>query len=186
MALSEYSATKRIIHNFTSLKGVVKGGDFYDDDHFKYFKINGSADCIDNGSFVFLNADYSLGYEIELVQLIIRNYFRLINCKISPALSFAWENERMSGGKRMNITEITKRDVSDTDILVIIGYSFPFFNREIDREIIGGMDLKKVYIQDINAPAILDRFMTIRQDLPRENIILKQDDMEQFFIPHEL
>ena len=67
-------------------------------------------------------------------------------------LSFAWEDEtrsekRIFTEQRLTVAcEIAK----GTEILVVIGYSFPFFNRKLDKEIIKAMkgSLRKIYFQD--------------------------------------
>ncbi len=74
----------------------------------------------------------------------------------------------------------------DTSILVIIGYTFPFFNRAIDRKVIGAMTkLDRVYIQDIEPEKVRDTFFSIRSDLP-ENKIKLIKNCDQFFLPPEL
>lgn len=69
-------------------------------------------------------------------------------------LSFAWEDEtndtkKIFLEKRM---PIAKAIAEKTDILVVIGYSFPFFNRKIDDEIFKAMKqrLFKIYLRDPN------------------------------------
>lgn len=84
-----------------------------------------------------------------------------LNDSIAPphlCFNFAWEEdtnfrERYVGYAK-NI-ESALAIARDTDILVIIGYSFPIFNRQIDRRLINEMTrLKKVYIQDSNPSKI--------------------------------
>ena len=80
--------------------------------------------------------------------------------------------------------------ISDARILVIIGYTFPFFNREIDREIFSNMpNLEKIYVQDPNADKVkvslksilpVDKFSVLVKD---ENLIF---DITNFFLPPEL
>jgi hypothetical protein len=44
------------------------------------------------------------------------------------------------------------KTTQDTEQVVVIGYSFPFFNRQTDREIFGSMaNLTKIYVQDMMA-----------------------------------
>lgn len=65
-------------------------------------------------------------------------------------LNFAWELHKKeliinaSGNYLNKVCEL----IAPTEILVIIGYSFPYFNREIDDKLIRSLkNLKKVYIQ---------------------------------------
>lgn len=44
---------------------------------------------------------------------------------------------------------------SDTEAVVVIGYSLPYFNREIDRTIFSKVPtLKTIYIQDPNPESV--------------------------------
>jgi hypothetical protein len=68
--------------------------------------------------------------------------------EVTFALSFAWENERFIS----SIRESALQKIKDTTHLVIVGYSFPTFNRKIDKEILSKMpDLKKVFIQTMKS-----------------------------------
>ena len=84
---------------------------------------------------------------------------------------------------------------SNTEILVIIGYSFPIFNREIDKLILGAMNkVKKVYIQDMypeNIKTILtnaiSRFQPDNNNLDfGENKFILSNSLKQFVLPYEL
>ncbi len=50
-------------------------------------------------------------------------------------LTFAWEKDPVKEGHLNHGIEIAKKFAEQTEVLVIIGYSFPFFNREIDNQI---------------------------------------------------
>ena len=55
---------------------------------------------------------------------------------------YSWENNPVFDNIRTNALKATK----ETDILIIIGYSFPTFNRNIDKSILKNMiRLKKVF-----------------------------------------
>ena len=74
----------------------------------------------------------------------------------------------------------------DTEQVVLIGYSFPFFNRQTDREIMGNMaNLKKIYVQNMNADEVESSLLAI---LPEgKNIeIEKIYKCSQFYLPNEL
>jgi len=75
---------------------------------------------------------------------------------------------------------------SNTMILVVIGYSFPFFNRDVDRLIIGEMkNLLKVYIQDPYAADVKETFQAINDRID-PNMIIPLDNTKQFLLPPEL
>ncbi|WP_339814681.1 hypothetical protein [uncultured Imperialibacter sp.] len=61
-----------------------------------------------------------------------------------PFISYSWENTKLN----QNIRTAAKKAVSDTEYLVVIGYSFPVYNRRIDKEIIDSMRPTKVFIQN--------------------------------------
>lgn len=67
----------------------------------------------------------------------------------------------------------------------MIGYSFPFFNRETDRNILNRMPkLKTVYIQDKNPSAVKQAIEAVLPD--REVNIIPIDNCDQFYLPKEL
>lgn len=97
-------------------------------------------------------------------------------------LSFAWEYSDNSENMKKSLQETTK----DTEQVVVIGYSFPFFNRETDRAIFNGMpNLKKVYVQDINPNAVLQSMKAILP-VDRKIEVVQITDCGQFYLPSEL
>lgn len=92
-------------------------------------------------------------------------------------INFAWESE-----KNYVLREISSI-ITKATVLVIIGYSFPFFNRQIDSLILNNMDsLGKVYIQvpEINHNGVNERIRALMEKVP-EMIFLK--DLSSFYIP---
>ena len=76
--------------------------------------------------------------------------------------------------------------MSNTDVLVVIGYTFPFFNREIDRKILNHLRPQvKVYIQDKYPNRIKQNFRAVKNTIPEGHIELKEET-DQFFLPPEL
>ena len=57
-------------------------------------------------------------------------------------ISYAWE-------RSFETTKQLQQIIDKTTHLVVIGYSFPVFNREIDRQILAATNLRKIYIQDL-------------------------------------
>lgn len=158
-----------------------------DNSKFCVLKLNGSTNLMsDNGfrEYQFLtkvNGDLNK----ENLESLLRNYMVLARKEFNvfSGLSFAWEKFY---NERNNIIEKAKIETLDTEILVVIGYSFPFFNREIDREIINNMkDLKKVYFQAPDANNLKERFLSIRDNIEKSSL-LERYDLEQFVLPNEL
>jgi hypothetical protein len=156
---------------------------------FNIFKLNGSANIQEHGFREYFYSNIiSKNNSLEKSEVIkiLQNYYNLKNNKegFYHSLSFAWEEELNPNGK--SFFQTVKQNVAKTNVLVIIGYSFPFFNREIDRQVINSMvNLEKVYFQDLFPQNIIDRFKSIREDLP-ENKLIAYKDIEQFFLPNEL
>ena len=96
-------------------------------------------------------------------------------------IRFAWERE--INPEKVITLDIAKAMVANTTVLVVIGYSFPFFNREIDREIINTIRkpiLEKVYYQNL----IPGDFLASQFDIDKK-IIENVDRVNQFFVPPE-
>jgi len=141
---------------------------------FSIFKLNGSTDVIStNGGHITPWIDF---FETEMskavLEKILFHYYQLsYRNQWETGVSFAWEKSNNG------IVHITTQAAAKTEILVIIGYSFPYFNREVDRSIIKGMaSLKKVYFQAPDG---------VRPDLEDKNLIV-HNDWKQFLLPDEL
>ena len=115
-------------------------------------------------------------YFIYLYQLYI------VGKKDNTHLSFAFDSSEPSE----NILNRVDKIISQTDALVIIGYTFPFFNREIDRQMLQNLKPDaKIYIQDKYPNRIKQNFKAVKADIPEEQIELKEET-DQFFLPPEL
>lgn len=149
----------------------------------KFIKINGTTSLLNtdgNNSFGFVKSlpEFNTISVAEMVNTVTTFYGSQTK-HLKPLMSFAWEDSE-------NGEEYKKALVSnnDTEVLVVIGYSFPFFNRNIDKTILQSMkNLRKVYIQDPNANNIIRRFKEIYANKVDVEPIT---DIEQFYIPYEL
>ncbi|HBS85466.1 MAG: hypothetical protein A2W91_16800 [Bacteroidetes bacterium GWF2_38_335] len=189
-AYCDYSGKDDIFSNQNLLNVIPKEINLLskadDEDSFSIFKINGTTGfkTIDKIQNPIDNLKQKI--KRDFIDSLVRTYFYSTNFDgyLTPTLSFAWEKEELNEKTKGAILTSTK----DTIALVIIGYSMPVFNREIDREIIGNMsDLKTVYFQ---APGDVpkqykSRFKAIRSDISDSNLI-EVNDVEQFFMPNEL
>ncbi len=96
-------------------------------------------------------------------------------------INFAWENNDLASKTRSEAQRIFR----ETDVLVIIGYSFPAFNKEIDALLfkeIKGRNVKIIY-QDPNARR---DFLELLVDKDKNPITIKKDKIDQFILPYEL
>lgn len=115
-------------------------------------------------------------YFIYLYQLYV------VEKKDNTHLSFAFDSSEPSEKILNSIDKI----ISQTDVLVIIGYTFPFFNREIDRRMLQNLKPQaKVYIQDKYPNRIKQNFRAVKNTIPEGHIELKEET-DQFFLPPEL
>lgn len=155
------------------------------DDNFCFIKLNGSANFFSDTYHSSANVinNFGLGLNTETLKQVLTLYWctlkQLERCE--TALSFAWEDVRRTDG---NIIEIAKKAIANTEALVVIGYSFPFFNRQVDKEIFAAAtSLKKVYIQNMEASSVIDSFSSIRADIQYVKGI---EGCKQFYLPPEL
>ena len=145
---------------------------------FNLLKLNGSSFVAGDNSYYKIKKEQSLATMLEM-------YSRL-DAK-SNRISFAWE--------RMNDQYIRRIGdcISDAKVLVIIGYSFPFFNREVDRAIFDNMPgLEKIYIQDPNANTVKMSLQAVMSSAQvsvshlDKSIVTLEADPKQFYMPPEL
>jgi hypothetical protein len=157
-------------------------------DKFGIYKVNGSALYTENNGFWNYTFGLSLSFEfnIETIRNVLRAYTALkeFKNKANCLLSFSWEEDYNSGNK--NIIDKTISATCLTEYLVVIGYSFPFFNRDIDKRIISQMSgLKKVYFQSPTAMEMIERFSAIRPDIKNDNLI-SISGLSEFYLPNEI
>ena len=123
--------------------------------------------------------------EEDLLDALLLSYYRV---RYAPGLNpnslllrFAWENEE---DPRL---EMIEGALENCEALVVIGYSFPFFNRRIDRRIIGAMEsLQRIYIQAPTSSA-QDIARTVRtMELPDVCKVEVYENTTTFFLPPEL
>lgn len=188
-AFSEYTGDLEVSRNQSVLNVITKyAHNTPKNNKFTIIKLNGTSNIL--GSRGFMEYSYFQQMDdkitLDLIDKVVRNYgaLRLTNWRdFFSGLSFAWEP---SFDNQHDIIEHAKNESFDTEVLVVIGYSFPYFNREIDRKIIGNMQkLKKVYFQAPDANDLRERFLSIRNDLPMENLLCRHD-VGQFLMPNEL
>lgn len=116
------------------------------------------------------------------IKLLLDCYEFIIKNNHWERILFAWENDNLN---KSRVAEI-RDDLIDTEILVCIGYSFPYFNRKVDKYIIQSMKkLEKVYFQNPDPNQNYERFRTIRSDL-RDDQFIRNSNCKEFLLPDEL
>lgn len=101
----------------------------------------------------------------------------------NPQINFAWENNQYHQPLNKHINKL----IEDTTIVVVIGYSFPFFNREIDKQIFEELkqiqEFKTIYYQD---PVLTGQQLYSQFNLDRDQInIIHIQQTTNFHIPFE-
>lgn len=164
--------------NYNSQSGT------FTDTGFGIIKLNGSAEIYastDVGTEFMFNENKNEVYASNLESLITRYSLFKKKVSVTTRLSFAWESNLGHFNKTISAF------VSSTEVVAIIGYSFPFFNREIDIELFRMMkkNLRLIYIQDLDPTGIKERLVEIL-DEPEKIQIKLIHDKKQFVFPKEL
>lgn len=152
-------------------------------DGFALMKLNGSATRVSLGTNeVDYLCESALPHtkSVNLKQLL-DNFELLQNSSANKSdLKFAWETSL----ERIDFSKF----VEDYRVLAVIGYSFPYFNRKVDRLIIDSLikqgKLEHLYIQDSNPEIILERMNQIRSGFYAKHTLVR--DLQQFVFPIEL
>lgn len=153
-------------------------------DFFLTVKLNGTASFRNNEEYQYLINDNEKEQGTDFVTLYA-TYYKLFdkkNTRPIPDLKFAWENEHYN-----KMFEILAPAMSKIQVLVVIGYSFPFFNRDVDLALLQNLTkLRKIYIQD-KFPASIKETMEEFYNFKKRNIeVILKENLNQFVFPKEL
>jgi hypothetical protein len=138
-----------------------------------------------NGTGLFSTKPHKLlleDYDKAIHEIFVRALRNNFDENLNSFINFAWETE--SPITTTNRT-LAGSIINDSDYIVVIGYSFPVFNREVDIEIFQHFKGKKIYIQDTP-----ERVEAIKSQLEAIQIGLSekcetQTNLDQFLIPNE-
>lgn len=168
----------------------------FDTSKFAIYKINGTASYFDKNRKILPQINPNEKNVNETLIRILSEYNSCVNDNtITPAISFAWDNEH----ETQKMINTIQGAILESDVLVIIGYSIPFFNRQIDKQILSKNTIPKsikIYVQDKEPNGIIERLYGIRppqttiqtpQGIQRHGeLILPITDLRQFYLPDEL
>ena len=145
-------------------------------------KLNGTAGFVgkENNFGLFDVKEHKL--DSQSMNLLIKELCQNHSESI-PAIRFAWTDDKLA----KEAVYYSKEILQKSKVIVIIGYSFPYFNREIDREIFSGLKKirqPKIYLQvpENSFQSISDRFKGVHPDIP----LTPYTETDQFLIPNEL
>lgn len=107
-------------------------------------------------------------------------YMNRKSFRVDVPINFAWENNELAQKKR----EYAKSVFQNSDVVVVIGYSFPPFNRRIDQMLFNELKGRKtkVYYQDPKASRNLIKTFINPEEC---EVRIIKDRHDQFFVPYE-
>ncbi len=187
--------------NLIHINGV--SGAYYSDNHKKkcqsddlLLNSNTSKPNIKKILSAFENKDKSLEKELKhiarsllpIINSILRKYALYSTHAIFSSIKFAWELEHSKvPDEYYRLPPPILRILKNTDILVIIGYSFPTFNREIDKIIFKRLrDTTYIFLQ---VPEKMFSEIEVKINSLSfgkfDNPVKKINILNEFFIPYE-
>lgn len=191
-------------------QSYIKGNSAIDISEFSIVKLNGVAGLTSFEPFIDIPIPDSVTNPIVRQNIRTNSVIVMLANKYASSLdediksfNYAWEDQEdfsLLHQRKNNIVDEATSIMKQTEILVIIGYSFPLFNREIDIELINACKktIRKVYIQDPKALEIRDLFVSSfvgfhkneemssssnPRTIPVEFV---SSSLDQFLIPFEL
>ncbi len=158
--------------------------------NFGIIKVNGTIGYYNSNKELTLglntqNLLYTHPNDFSSIKLILDRHLTYSNpdSEYSPAISFSWEDD-----EEKRVRDNIEQALRDCVALVVIGYSFPTFNREVDSVIFQHIDEYQqpgIYIQDGN-------YYTIEKKMRKFKVnwldieFQEESDLSEFYIPHEL
>lgn len=150
--------------------------DTVDSDNFCATKLNGTAGYYHDKTALF--DPYQHSTNAETMTLFKNTLFH--SRSSGELLSFAWENDDQAVIKAR---KIAKEKIAEADALIIVGYSFPDFNRLIDKQIFADEKLAVIYLQDPNGNDIIQKLDGVKRGLREKTKVETQTS--NFTIPFE-
>jgi hypothetical protein len=143
-------------------------------DKFATIKLNGNAFLDDafknNGHNGITVNDYRFQHkdsdEDEILGHFLTEYNNIFqagkstNHEIYKYFNFAWETIERYSGHNSLLNEAIKI-MEATKVLIIVGYSFPYFNSSIDKQLFANCDPKEIIIQDLVPEQIKERLLSL-------------------------
>lgn len=149
-------------------------GELFDLNSFATIKLNGNAfidqDFSNKANENYTISDFRFRLNDASQEEIVKEYIdlfsklfpdgKIINQGYFKYFNFAWEDEIKYTGHK-NVQKEAVKIIANTKVLIIVGYSFPFFNFEIDKNIFEYLDPEEIIIQDFTPFEIKNRFQAL-------------------------
>ena len=181
LAFSDYMTDQRklsIIQHILNSTSKSRVNDKFIGNMFNVVKLNGSALFQHKNINRLLDPLDFQGNKIDYICNIVAT----AHTNMNNLLSFSWERLNSSFVKQLISS------VSSAETVVVIGYSFPFFNRKVDSLIFDNMkNLKKIYVQDMRPDNIAESIRNLLNDEQKKRIKIEpRMNLDQFYLPPEL
>jgi len=169
---------------------------------FSVLKLNGigayykSFESVENSQDESMSANILFDIKNEKLDFTILGKMKDIligkNVEYKNLLNFAWEHENI---RVRNAREFAKKRIKNANIIVLIGYSFPDFNRLIDKEIFSEIKFISnprntkiaspiIYLHDPNSEIIKQKLNGVKPNL-KTRVVEVQNHGGNFIIPYE-
>jgi hypothetical protein len=156
----------------------LASGDLFNINSFAVIKLNGNAfvdsDFSNSASDNYTINDFRFRKDDLTEDEIVKEYSDLYNNLFPNGniteqgffkyFNFAWENDIKYNGHK-NVQKEAVRIIADTKILIIVGYSFPYFNSEIDKIVFQNLDPEQIIIQDHSPNDIKYRLQSLMKNI---------------------
>jgi len=139
-----------------------------------------------------------------IVGRIVHKFANMLKEEMS-VFNYSWESKEQFESihsEKQTLIEVAQKVMQETDLLVVIGYSFPNFNRSVDKVLLSELKgLKKVYVQDVNAEEVCELIKSsfelfkwlgskqfdvdFRTKTDEQVPVIPVKGVDQFFIPPE-
>lgn len=156
---------------------LTKSGDVHN-----ILKLNGTAGIFRKKEQIMTVYETQREYFDDIIDIVmnIYNESKSRYSEYNPLFKFAWEKNQTAD----YILECAQRMIWETEVLVIVGYSFPDFNRDIDRAIFSNSsNIKKVYLQANNDSNVPLNIRALKNDFLTKMEIIQGTG--NFFLPPE-
>ncbi len=145
------------------------------------YHFNGHRGVFTSEKKAYENIDGS--YKSDMWKYLKRlksNFEQFRDINYTSCIKYSWEEDQNQKDKWKNV-------FNDTDILIVIGYSFPAFNRRIDSELFRNLsaNIYQIIYQDPNASINMIRTLNRNISEDKIKIINSIGELKNFYIPNE-
>ena len=176
----EYFDQRREVGSLLQVTPATGTSTDYYSDIFSIYRINGAAGIRERSNQLLTHYFDAFVQDRQnmsaALRLTLHFYQNVTSGADKPYLQFAWEDDT----RRATVLDYIG-GFSPVDTVVVIGYSFPIFNRRLDRAVFEALRPKEIFLQVAGDDAVTDRLVGLGVE---PKIIKVVGDQDQFFIPY--